>query len=79
MFVVFFSVWTVWKLIKHLGDTQFHICMKTVVCCSVLFYVAVTEFVERGMTEVKPVLVKCIIICSNVGICCCLLTDEKRH
>jgi len=33
------------------GDTQFHICIKTVVCCSVLFYVAVTEFVERGMTE----------------------------
>ena len=55
--------------------------MKILLYCSVLFYAAVTEFVfgpvERGMIEGNPVLVTCGIICSNVGICCCLLTGVK--
>jgi hypothetical protein len=34
---------------------------------------------REGNDRVNPVLVTCIIICSNVGICCFLLTCVKRH
>ena len=27
----------------------------------------------------NSVLVTCIVICSNVGMCCCLLTGVKMH
>ena len=65
------------------GNLSVLIYLKIVLCCSVLFYVALTEFafsvVDSGMTESYPTLVTCIIICSNLGMCCCLLTGMKMH
>jgi hypothetical protein len=55
---------------------------KSVLYCWGLIYAATTEFaigMERGIIESELSFGDIIVMCSNVGICYCLLTGVKIH